>query len=307
MIDANETFDGTWPFAPRFADINGFRMHYVSEGQGEPIVMLHGEPTWGYLYRRFIPPLSWTHRVVVPDHMGFGKSATPQDREYTLKTHVENLAALVEQLDLRDITFVAQDWGGPICAAYAIRHRQRVRRLCLMNTILGYGGVKQPGLTPWFRWIHDRHEAGELEAVLGNLAVTLPGIMKLIGMQDTSVMTDTWVRAYASAFPDRAACRGAIDFPLDALLRRMVPYVKEGFDRVDRLEALPAMLVEGMRDRAIDPAHAIADFQSLFPAAPVVRLPDAGHFVQEDAPLTCVALIQQFLQMTGPAGAAAPG
>jgi haloalkane dehalogenase len=83
MIPAHETFDGTWPFAPRFFEENAFRMHYVEEVDGEPIVCLHGEPTWGYLYRRFIQPLSGANRVVVPDHMGFGKSETPRDREYT--------------------------------------------------------------------------------------------------------------------------------------------------------------------------------------------------------------------------------
>jgi haloalkane dehalogenase len=102
VIDADEAFDGTWPFAPRFTTRPGFRMHYVDEGSGEPVVCLHGEPTWGYLYRRFIPPLSAQHRVVVPDHMGFGKTETPPDCSYTLRTHVENLTALlVDELDLR--------------------------------------------------------------------------------------------------------------------------------------------------------------------------------------------------------------
>jgi pimeloyl-ACP methyl ester carboxylesterase len=85
MIPALETFGGTWPFSPRYFDGNDFRMHYIDEGNGEPIVCLHGEPTWGYLYRHFIPPLSATHRVIFPDHMGFGKSETPQGREYSLK------------------------------------------------------------------------------------------------------------------------------------------------------------------------------------------------------------------------------
>jgi haloalkane dehalogenase len=117
MIPANETFDGTFPFKPHFCEAAGFRQHYVDEGDGEPIICLHGEPTWGYLYRNFIPPLSQTHRVIVPDHMGFGKSETPHDRAYVLKTHVENLAALIEELDLKNITFVGQDWGGPITSS----------------------------------------------------------------------------------------------------------------------------------------------------------------------------------------------
>jgi haloalkane dehalogenase len=85
------------------------------------VVCLHGEPTWGYLYRKFIPTLSQYYRVIVPDHMGFGESETPQDREYTLKTHVENLTALIEDLGLESITFVAQDWGGLMTGAASVR------------------------------------------------------------------------------------------------------------------------------------------------------------------------------------------
>lgn len=97
MIDARETFGGTWPFLPHFFEGNGFRMHYLDEGSGDPIVCLHGEPTWGYLYRRFIPPLAASHRVIVPDHMGFGKSETPPNREYSLRTHVENFTKWSER------------------------------------------------------------------------------------------------------------------------------------------------------------------------------------------------------------------
>ncbi len=298
MIPGDETFDGTWPYAPHFSDAPGFPMHYVDEGTGEPIVCLHGEPTWGYLYRHFIPALSKTHRVLVLDHMGFGKSATPRDRIYTLKTHVENLTSLIDALDLRDITFVGQDWGGPMAAAYTIRHPDRVKRLCLLNTLLGYGRVRQEGLTPWFEWVKAHHEAGTLHEVLGNLSTTVLSVMKILGFQNSAVVNDTWIRAYAAPFATRDECIGAIEFPLDALLRRIVPYVKEGFSGVEHLTTKPAMLVVGLHDHAIAPEQQVADFRALFPSGPVVTLPDAGHFCQEDAPGTIVALIQQFLQVT---------
>src|ERR1700733_4085794 len=165
MIPANETFDGPFPFEPHFTTAPGFRMHYVDEGAGPPILCLHGEPTWSYLYRKFIPPLAKDYRVIAPDHMGFGKSETPPTRKYTLRTHVENLAALIDELALEDITLVLQDWGGPIGAAYTLRNPARVRRLILMNTILGYSAAlsdvprnparKPAGLTSsnWFRWV----------------------------------------------------------------------------------------------------------------------------------------------------------
>lgn len=136
MIPAAETFEGTWPFAPQFFTGSGFRQHYIDErGEGpETIVCLHGEPTWGYLYREFIPRLRRHGRVVVPDHMGFGKSETPQDRAYSIRDHVDNLEALLLDLDVRDITLVGQDWGGPIGTGFALRHPDRIRRLCYMNT-----------------------------------------------------------------------------------------------------------------------------------------------------------------------------
>jgi len=298
MIPERETFGGTWPFAPRYFDGNGFRMHFVDEGEGEPIICLHGEPTWGYLYRRFIPPLSKANRVIVPDHMGFGKSETPRDREYSLKTHVENLAHLIDELDLKNITFVIQDWGGPIGAAYALRHPDRIKRLFLLNTLTGYGRAKPSGLTPWFQFIKDHHEAGTLHEVLGHLNVNVLGIMKAIGFENTAAVDANWVAAYSAPFPRKADCMGAIEFPLDALLGRMVPYVREGFPLIDNLKAKPAMLAVGMRDRGIAPDLQIADFRGIWPDRPIIELPGAGHFSQEDVPDTIVALIQLFIQST---------
>jgi len=296
MIAAHETFGGTWPFAPHFFDGNGFRMHYVDEGKGAPIVCLHGEPTWGYLYRRFIPPLAETHRVVVPDHMGFGKSETPCDRAYVLKTHVDNLTRLIEALELTDITFVVQDWGGPIAAAYALRHPERVKRLFLLNTLTGYGGAKAGGLTPWFQLIKKHHEAGTLGDVLGHLGVNILSIMKILGFENSAAVDANWIAAYSAPFPTKDDCIGAIEFPLDAFLRRIVPYVKEGFPMVEALKAKPAMLAVGMKDNAIAPEVQIADFRGIWPGRPIVKLPNAGHFSQEDAPETLVALIQVFMQ-----------
>ena len=176
MINHDETFRGTWPFKPYFFNGNGFKQHYIDEGptDGIPIIMLHGEPTWGYIYRNFIPQLSEKYRVIVPDLMGFGKSETPQDKEYTLKTHVENLARLIDFLDLKNITFVGQDWGGPITGAYSIRNIDRVKGYVLINTLFGYSKEERPkGLTPWFKWIKKHHEANTLEGILGELGSTV--------------------------------------------------------------------------------------------------------------------------------------
>jgi haloalkane dehalogenase len=304
MIPAEETFDGTWPFAPRFCSAAGFAQHYADEGSGRPVVLLHGQPTWGYIYRKFIPVLAETHRVIVPDHMGFGKSETPADREYTLGTHVGNLAALVEALDLRDITLVMQDWGGPIGIGYAVRHPERIHSLVLMNTVFGYGvagrrDVPNPLETPWFRWIRDGLPTGRTEAVLSQLGSTILSVMQIIGLERLDRVDATFIRAYAAPFPTPADCQGAIAFPLDLALGRIREFVREGAPGVAALREKPALLIEGMLDRAIPPELAIADFAGLWPGAPVIRVPGAGHYIQEDAPEVVVPVLQSFLGMVG--------
>jgi len=306
MIAAHEDFDGTWPFAPRFCDAAGFRQHYVDEGpkegQGRPVLLLHGQPTWGYIWRRFIRPLAATHRVVVPDHMGFGKSETPPDRVYTLRTHVQNLTALIEALDLHDITLVMQDWGGPIGVGYAVRHPERIHSLVLMNTVVGYGTAGRRDLpnpldAPWFRWVREGLETGRTEAVLSHLGSTILSVMQIVGLERLDHVDRTFIRAYAAPFATPADCKGAIEFPLDLALGRIRDFVREGAGGVAALRDKPALLIEGMLDRAIPPALALADFDGLWPKAPVVQVKAAGHYIQEDAPDVVVPVLQTFLGM----------
>ena len=301
MIKASETFQGTWPFLPNFFDGNGFLQHYVDEGSREakPIILLHGEPTWGYLYRKFIPELSKTYRVIVPDMMGFGKSETPQDREYTLKTHVENLSSLIKYLKLNDITFVGQDWGGPITAAYSIRNIDKVKSFVLINTLFGYSKEVRPkNLSPWFQWINKHYQDKTLDGILGELGSTVLSVMKIPNFTNNNIINDTWINAYSSQFPDRASCKGAINFPLDALLNRIVPYIIQGIKEGDlkSLCSKPAILAYGMKDRAIEPDYAIRDFKALFPGSNVVEMPNAGHYSQEDEPELLINLIKDFMK-----------
>ena len=302
MIPKHENFAGTWPFAPHFIQAAGFEQHYIDEGSGRPILLLHGQPTWGYIWRQFIPPLATTHRVIVPDHMGFGKSATPQDRDYTLRTHVENLTALIEQLDLRDITLVMQDWGGPIGIGYAVRHPDRIHSLVMMNTVTGYGtagrrDLPNPLETPWFRWIRDGLPTGRTDAVLSQLGSTILSVMQIVGLERLDRVDPTFIQAYAAPFPTPADCKGAIAFPLDLALGRIRDFVKQGAAGVPALRDKPALMIEGMADRAIPAALALADFAGLWPTAPIIQIPGAGHYLQEDAPEIVVPALQTFLAM----------
>jgi haloalkane dehalogenase len=209
----------------------------------------------------------------------------------------------MDDLDLTDITFVGQDWGGTMVGAYTVRHPDRVKRLCLMNTMCGYGVAGRDDLPPvnqsrWFRWIGQGYESGRTEAVLTNLGSTVLDVMKIIGFENSSVIDDTWIRAYSAAFPTPDDCKGGLEFPLDVYLGRIGEYLTEGFSSVEALKSKPAMFAEGMKDHAVPPETAIADFKALWPEGPVVELANAGHFCQEDVPETLVALIQQFIQLT---------
>ncbi len=138
LAEQDWTFGGTWPYQPRWFDSVDGRMHYIDEGprNGRPIVMVHGNPTWGYLYRHFIAALTQAgYRAIALDHLGFGRSEKPDNPKlYQIPRHGGRCEALLESLNLQDVTIIVQDWGGPIGLTWAARHPERVCSLVLLNT-----------------------------------------------------------------------------------------------------------------------------------------------------------------------------
>ncbi|WP_448956124.1 alpha/beta fold hydrolase [Labrys neptuniae] len=306
MIEADVTFDGTFPFQPHFSTAPGFRMHYVDEGptDGEPVLLLHGEPSWGYLFRRLIPVLSRTHRVIVPDHMGFGKSEAPEGRSYWLQDHIDNLERFVLDLDLTRITLVMHDFGGPVGMGLAARQPGRIRRIVAANGPTPFG---QPDLfdrlaanaavSPWFRWIAKAHADGTLEDVLGQLGFNILSTLKLNGFENNAVIDDTWITAYGAAFPDAAACRGAIGWAKGFALG-LHRFEEPEAEAARLIRALPALAIWGEADRTLRAEHFLPLFSGIFPAAPVRRLTGAGHYCFEDAPDAIGELIGDFIRQT---------
>jgi pimeloyl-ACP methyl ester carboxylesterase len=195
-----------------------------------------------------------------------------------------------------------QDWGGPIGAVIASRHPERMKRFVAMNTVFGTDrNVREDRLTPWFAAIKSMEDAGQLEAVLGNLRYLAGGIMMMLGLQRREIVTDTWLRAYAAAFATLEECRGAIEFPLDGLhlerIREALVGALPGLFKLGQA-GVPAMMIEGMQDKAIWPHVAIAGFRAFFPQGKVHEVPGAGHFIQEDAPEIVVPLIEEFCLRT---------
>lgn len=304
MIRPDETFDGTFPFTPHFTDAPGFAMHYVDEGPRDApsVLCLHGEPTWGYLFRHLIAALRGGHRIVVPDHMGFGKSATPTNRTYWLQDHLDNLERFVLALDLRDITLVLHDFGGPLGMGLAARHPDRIRRIVSVNAPTPFGQASlSDRLTanaqeaPWFRWILGAEAEGRLDGVLNELGYHILSTLKLNGFENHSLIGDTWLRAYGSPFSTPAECAGALGWAKGfALGTHQFPEPDEASSRAVR--AKPAMAIWGMADRTLHARHFLPLFRELFPSAPVHELDGVGHYSFEDAPEPIATLVSSFLQ-----------
>ena len=137
MVAIPESLKKEYPFSSHYLKLqDGLKLHYVDEGNGSPIVMLHGNPTWSFFYRNLIKHFSGSNRVVVPDHMGMGLSDKPQDYQYTLENHINNLETLIANLGLEDITLVVHYWGGAIGFGYATRNLEKVKKVVIMNTAL---------------------------------------------------------------------------------------------------------------------------------------------------------------------------
>ncbi len=303
VVPAGETFSGTWPYAANYSRAPGFSMHYVDEGSGEDtLLVLHGEPTWGYLFRHQIAHWATRARVVVPDHMGFGKSAAPAARTYWLQDHVDNLEALVLALDLTRITLVMHDFGGPVGMGLAIRHPNRVKQFVAVNGPMPLG---QPDLlhtlsanasgAPWFQWIVSAHKKGTLLQTLGNLDYNMLSTLKLNGFERNEIITPSWLRAYTAPFPSPSYTQGPTGWAL-GFATGQHEFAVPPADVKQQLVEKPAIAIWGARDQTLQHRYFIPLFRQLFPHAPVHILPQAGHYSTEDAPEAVTALVLKFLQ-----------
>ena len=274
-----------FPFQPHYLDHDGLRMHYLDEGDGDPVLCLHGEPTWSFLYRKMIPGLARLARVVAPDYFGFGRSDKPTDVAwYTFDRHCASIVRLVEELDLHGLTLVVQDWGGPIGLRLAVEQPERVARLVILNT--GVDGGRPPSES-WLRFREIvRAAGGEFQ----------PG--RLIQRGAVRGLADDVVAAYDAPFPTPESKAGALAFP------EHVPTEPEHPNTAPLIavrEALrswekPALVLFGDSDPIFRPEVADSIARLLPGARPAEIVENAGHFVQEDAGEEVAARIVEFLR-----------
>lgn len=274
-----------YPFAAHTLEVEGGRMHYLDEGSGPTILMVHGTPTWSFLYRRLIKDLSQDHRCIAMDHLGFGLSDKPTGWSYRAADHARNLATLIERLDLKDLTLVVHDFGGSIGLDYALDHPENVRRLVLFNT--------------WM-WPFDDPaaiRAGKLMGgPIGKLLYTQlnfsPRVIVKAAWGDKRTLTPALHRHYTAVHPTPRERYGMWVFAREVL--DAAPWWQSQWERRTRIAGIPALLLWGMRDPAIKPAN-LARWQSCLNDARAVTFPTAGHFVQEEQPAAVSAAVREFL------------
>jgi len=273
-----------YAFEPRYLEQDGLRMHYVDEGSGSPILLLHGEPTWAFLYRKTIPALSAVGRTIVPDYFGFGRSDKPtRIEDYSYDFHYASIERFAEDLDLRDATVLVHDWGGPIGLRLAVEHPDRVARLVILNTGIGAGRA------PSEEWLRFRAFVRRVGTDL------VPG--QLIRISAVAELADEVVEAYNAPFPTPESKAGVLAFP------EQVPTEMDHPNAVTMLEVRaalerwekPALVLFSDSDPIFSTVAAEHMASRIPGAGPAEFIAGAGHFLQEEKGEEIAARIVRFL------------
>ena len=282
-----------YPFENDFVSTPHGRMHYARAGQGDPVLLLHGNPTWSFLYRHVMRDLSDGWQLIAPDLIGFGLSEKlERPGDYSLDGHIDDVSRLVESLDLRNLTLVVQDWGGPIGLGVWLRHPDRVRGLVVMNT---YGfSPRIPGDGP----------ARELALRVARAPLMGEQLVQGLGLAQRLLLrsslapgADRTLRAYLGvqgSWPERA---GALAFPRWVPSDRGDPAAELMARARARLEhgAPRALLLWGMRDPLLGP-RVFDEWRAALPDADVVELEHVGHLPPEEAPQDVAVALRRFLR-----------
>ena len=275
-------------------DRSGLKLHYIDEGSGEPVVMLHGNPTWSFYYRHMIESLRSSYRVIVLDHIGCGMSDKPDDSRYTytLASRIDDLELLLDHLGLdRDLTLIMHDWGGMIGMGYAARHPERIARLVVSNT----AAFHKPSSKSMPRALAICRDS-RLGAILVRglnafcLGTAAIGCKR---QQMTPELRRAYVAPYDSWLHRIAILRFVQDIPLRAGDRgyELVSWVQ---DRLHLLRSAPMLILWGMKDFVFD-HHFLDEWVRYFPDARVHRYPEAGHYLFEDEADAINGLVPAFL------------
>ena len=285
----DDRFEGLpgYGFEPHYLEQDGLRMHYVDEGAGDPVLLLHGEPTWAFLYRKMIPTIADAGRVVAPDYFGFGRSDKPMRIEdYSYDVHYESIERFADELDLRETTVVVQDWGGPIGLRLAVERPERVARLVILNTGIGAGRA------PSEEWLRFRAFVRRVGTDL------VPG--QLIRISSVTELADEVVEAYNAPFPTPESKAGVLAFPelvpteIDHPSAAKMMQVRAALEQWER----PALVLFSDSDPIFSTVAAEHMASRIPGAAPAEIIAGAGHFLQEERGEEIADRVVRFLDET---------
>ncbi len=284
-------FKELYPFESHFLKIEGHNYHYIDEGAGETVVMLHGNPTWSFYYRNLITALKDSgYRAIAPDHIGCGLSDKPQDYDYTLSKHISNFECLVEILGLKNITLVVHDWGGAIGMGYATKHPENIKKLVVLNTAAFR-----------FDFIPFRINICRIP-VFGDIAIrcfnAFAGAAVHMAVTKHERMTPEVKMGYLAPYGnyhDRiATLRFVQDIPMSKKDKSYSQLVEiEG--KLALLKKKPMLIVWGAKDFCFT-TEFMKKWHFLFPDADIRNITDAGHYVLEDAHERIIPWIKEFLK-----------
>lgn len=285
----NDIWQQEFPFESRFFSHDGVRQHYVDEGTGSPIVMVHGNPTWSFYYRHLLSAFRSTHRVIAADHIGCGLSDKPQKYTYRLAQHIANLKKLISHLKLEDATLVVHDWGGPIGLGVYLNLVHRFRRIVMLNT-----GAYLPDKLPWALRVARWPLFGSV-AIRGlNLfcrralktAIADPGSLSPVARAGLLAPYDNWAHRVA-----------VHQFVLDIPTHPKHPsygtlkFIQDG---LFQLEEVDVKMIWGMKDWVFT-GEVLEEMHRRIPHATVHRIENAGHYVLEEARSEVIDQIGEFI------------
>lgn len=277
-----------YPFIPRFMDSNGHRLAYLDEGKGPVVVMLHGNPSWSYLYRKVVRQLQGRYRCIVPDHLGCGFSDKPQEASYSLDMHIHNLEALLQGLGIDRCTLILHDWGGAIGMGWAVRHPAQVAAIVACNTA-AFASTRMPWRIAMCRW----PIFGPL-ALRGLNAFAQAAIFMAVSKKMRPKVAQGFLAPYDSWENRIALLRFVQDIPMNKEHPSWLTLaaIEAG---LPLFAATPMLLCWGGADFCFD-RHFYDEWRCRFPQAEAHYFTDAGHYLFEDALEDIAPLISRFLE-----------
>ena len=288
-MPSRHAFADEYPFESNFLDLDGLRYHYIDEGQGESLLLVHGNPTWSFAWRNFVKALSRDYRVLAVDHIGCGYSDKPQDYPYVLKQHVDNLQRFVEALELNRTTLLAHDWGGAIGLGTAVRLPECFSRFVLLNT-----AAFRSTQIPWRITVCRIPLLGAL-GIRGLNLFARAALRMAVEKRErlTAAVKAGYLAPYHDWNSRVAILRFVQDIPLAAshCSYEALVDVERG---LAQFQQSPMLLVWGERDWCFT-VDFLREFQQRFPEAETLSIPDAGHYVFEDAFEQIIPRVRQFL------------